>query len=167
MLASKWSRSAVPPNLTASLLARISLCLFLLRIVDRRRKHKIFLWTVMALTTVTTLVSALNSLLGCRPVEKMWNKDIVGECSPQRVAVIVGITQTTAAILADWLVALFPILLIKDLNMARKTKIALGILMGLGVFVGAAALIKAQQLYTLGSRIDTTWDTVSLTCWSM
>ena len=165
--ASKWSRSAVPPNLTASLLARISLCLFMLRIVDRRKKYKIFLWAVMGLTTVTTLTSCLNSLLGCRPIEKMWNKELEGVCSPPHVAVAVGITQTVTAILGDWLVALFPILILKDLNMAKKTRIALGILMGLGVFVGAAALMKAQQLYTLGTKIDTTWDTVSLTCWSM
>lgn len=165
--ASKWSRSAIPPNLASSLLARVSLCLFLLRIVEGRRGYTIFLWCVIGISTATTISTILISLLGCRPIEKLWNKEAPGSCAPPRVTLILGIAQASAAVLGDWLVALFPILLLKNLNMARKTKAALIILMGLGVFVGIAVIVKAQQLYTLGTRIDGTWDTVSLVCLSI
>ncbi|KAK3326631.1 hypothetical protein B0H66DRAFT_166523 [Apodospora peruviana] len=165
--ASKWSRATVPPNLTASMLARISCCLFMMRIVERFRHYKIFLWTIIVLTFLSTNMVIINLLASCRPLEKLWNPKVEGKCFPGHVSVIVGLIQASIAIAADWLVALFPILILRNLRMAMRTKIALAVLMGLGVFIGISALVKTLQLYTLGKRIDVTWDTLSLTIWSI
>lgn len=165
--ASKWSRATIPPNLMACLMARVSLCLFMLRIVNRVGIYKLILWAVIFLNSVTTFISIIQLLAGCRPLAKLWNPSGPGVCLPAKVTQAIGLTNATTTIASDWLVALLPILVLKDLNMARRTKIALSVLMGTGLFVGAAALVKTLQLYTLGSRIDVTWDTLTLTCWSM
>ena len=165
--ASKWSRATIPPNLMACLMARISLCLFMMRIVNRVRTYKILLWFIISLNSVTTSASIIQLLAGCRPLEKLWNPKAPGVCLPAKVTLVIGLSQATAAIASDWILALLPILILKNLNMARRTKIMLSILMGTGLFVGVAALVKTLSLYTLGSRVDVTWDTFNLTCWSM
>ena len=165
--ASKWSRATIPPNLMACLMARISLCLFMMRIVNRNRTYMILLWVIIALNSVTTSASIIQLLAGCRPIEKLWNPKAPGVCLPAKVTLIIGLLQATSTIASDWILALLPILILKDLNMARRTKIVLSILMGTGLFVGVAALVKTLSLYTLGARVDVTWDTFNLTCWSM
>jgi hypothetical protein len=165
--ASKWSRATIPPNLMACLMSRISLCLFMMRIVNHVRTYKILLWVIISLNSIATFASIIQLLVGCRPLEKLWNPKTPGVCFPAKVTLIIGLTQATTAIASDWVLALLPIMVLKNLNMARRTKIALSILMGTGLFVGVAALVKTLQLYTLGSRKDVTWDTLTLTCWSM
>lgn len=165
--ASKWSRLTVPPNLTACTLSRISFCLFLMRIVDRQRIYKLFLWSVVFVTTVTTAGTVVNLLASCKPIDKLWNPKHPGTCVPASQNVAFGLTQSSAAIAADFLLAVFPILILRKLNMALKTKIALGILMGMGLFVGIAALIKTREVYSVGRRTDITWSTFTLTCFSM
>jgi len=165
--ASKWSRATIPPNLASCMLARVSLCLFLMRIVGGIRKYKIFLWSVIGITVLTTAACIINLLISCRPLERLWNPKAPGVCFPPSTSVILGSIQASTSITSDWLVALFPILILRKLHMARRTKFVLCILMGMGMFVGAAALVKTFQLYTLGKRVDVTWDTLSLTFWSM
>jgi hypothetical protein len=165
--ASKWSRATIPPNLMACLLSRISLCLFMMRIVGLFRTYQVILWIVMTLNSITTSASIIQLFAGCRPLEKLWNPSIPGTCLPRHVTTIVGLTQASTAISSDWIVALLPFLILRNLRMALGTKIAISVLMGTGVFVGVAALVKTFQLYTLGKRVDVTWDTFNLTCWSM
>jgi len=165
--ASKWGRATTPPNLVACALARISLCLFFMRIVSRRRRYIIFLWTLIFLNVTTNIASIVRLLASCQPLEKLWNHNVPGTCWPTYTGFITGMIQAVVSISTDWLIALFPILILRNLNMARKTKIALIILMGMGIFAGAAALIKTLHLYSVTTRADTTWDTSELTCWSM
>ncbi|KAM7212514.1 hypothetical protein V8F06_012095 [Rhypophila decipiens] len=165
--ASKWSRLTVPPNLTACTLARVSFCLFLMRIVNRQRIYTIFLWSVVFITSVTTLATVINLLASCKPIDKLWNPKHPGTCAPGIQNVAFGLTQSSAAIAADFLLAVFPILILRKLNMALKTKIALGVLMGMGLFVGIAALIKTREVYSVGRRTDITWSTFTLTCFSI
>ncbi|KAM7203289.1 hypothetical protein V8F33_002280 [Rhypophila sp. PSN 637] len=165
--ASKWSRLTVPPNLTACTLARVSFCLFLMRIVNRQRMYTIFLWAIVFITSVTTLATVINLLASCKPIDKLWNPKHPGTCVPGIQNVAFGLTQSSAAIAADFLLAVFPILILRKLNMALKTKIALGVLMGMGLFVGIAALIKTREVYSVGRRTDITWSTFTLTCFSI
>jgi len=165
--ASKWSRMTIAPNLTACMLARVSLCIFLLRIVNRQKAYKIFLWGIICLTSLATMASIINLLASCQPIEKMWNPKHPGKCISQTQTVAFGMTQAATSILFDFLLAMFPILILRNLNMALKTKIALGILMGMGLFVSIVTLIKTKEVYTLGRRTDITWSTFYLTCFSM
>ncbi|KAK0648212.1 hypothetical protein B0T16DRAFT_113643 [Cercophora newfieldiana] len=165
--ASKWSRVTIPPNLAACALARISLCLFFMRIVDRRRGYKAFLWTLIILNVLVNIMSIIRMFASCRPLEKLWDHSVEGECWPSSTAFITGMIQSVVSVSTDWLIALFPIVILRKLNMAIRTKLALITLMGMGIFAGAAALLKMMHLNALTTRPDTTWDVVDLACWSM
>ncbi|KAK4443032.1 hypothetical protein QBC34DRAFT_214792 [Podospora aff. communis PSN243] len=165
--ASKWSRATTPPNLAACALARISLCIFFLRIVERRRGYTIFFWTLIVLNILVNTMSIVRLLASCRPLERLWNHSVPGECWPTSTAFITSMIQSVVSIATDWLIALFPIVIVRKLNMARRTKVVLVVLMGMGIFAGAAALLKLFHLRSLTTRSDITWDVVDLTCWSI
>ncbi|KAK0610914.1 hypothetical protein B0T14DRAFT_413473, partial [Immersiella caudata] len=165
--ASKWSRATTPPNLAACALARISLCLFFLRIVERRRGFTIFLWVLITLNVLVNIMSITRLLASCRPLEKLWDHTVAGECWPTSTAFITSMIQSVVSIATDWLIALFPVVIVRKLNMARRTKVVLVVLMGMGIFAGAAALLKMFHLRSLTTRSDMTWDVVDLTSWSI
>jgi len=168
-LASKWSRATTPPNLAACALARISVCLFFMRILSRgdRKKTLIFLWALIALNISVNIVSIVGMLVRCRPIEKLWDHNVPGVCGPASTSVVTSLVQGVVSVGTDWVIALFPVVVLRGLNMAVKTKVVLGVLMGMGVFAGAAALKKMMHLNSLAVRPDVTWDVVDLTCWSM
>lgn len=129
--AAKWATLAITPNLLATMMARISLCLLMLRIVGKTQPYRIFLVSVIVLTTAIGTLACINTYITCKPVPKIWNSALPGTCdSDMRHAI--GLTLAVWSISSDWLVAFFPLLILKNLQMAIRTKVALAIIMGLG-----------------------------------
>jgi hypothetical protein len=129
--AAKWATLTITPNVLTTMMARISLCLLMLRIVGRTKMYRGFLIGIIVGTAVIGTLTVINTYITCRPVPKIWNSALPGTCNgDSRYAI--GLTQSVWTISADWLVALFPILMLKNLQMAFKTKVALATIMSLG-----------------------------------
>jgi hypothetical protein len=129
--AAKWSTLTITPNVLATMMARISLCVLMMRIVGRNKLYRGFLIAVIVGTCVVGTLTVLNTYITCQPVAKMWNAPLPGHCNP-RSRYAIGMTQSVWTVSADWLVAAFPLLMLKRLQMALKTKIALATIMCLG-----------------------------------
>lgn len=129
--AAKWSTLTITPNVLTTMMARISICLFMLRIVNKTTTYRYFLVSIIIGTAAIGTLTVLNTYITCKPVPKIWNSALPGTCNP-RSRYAIGMTQAVWTISADWLVALFPILMLNKLQMAFKTKVALGTIMSLG-----------------------------------
>ena len=129
--AAKWATLTITPNILATMMARISLCLFLLRIVGKTHLYRAFLVSVIALTGAIGILTCLNTYTACKPVPKIWHPELKGTCDGQ-ARYAIALTGAVWTISSDWLVALFPLLILKNLQMAMRTKVALAIIMGLG-----------------------------------
>jgi len=131
--ASMYSQIAIIPNLIAAMLARISFCLFMLRIVELIRSYRIFFWFIILVAIGSTSACIIQMFIQCDPMKKLWDTALDGTCRASSIRSLLGWVQSISAITCDILVALFPILILKQLRMALKTKIATALLMGLGV----------------------------------
>lgn len=129
--AAKWATLAITPNLLATMMARISLCLLMLRIVGKAQPYHILLVSIIVLTAAIGTLACINTYITCKPVPKIWNSALPGTCDPDMRHAI-GLAQAVWSIGSDWLVAFFPLLILKNLQMAIRTKVALAIIMGLG-----------------------------------
>jgi len=129
--AAKWSTLTITPNVLTTMMARISICFFMLRVVGKTTAYRNFLLAIIIGTAVIGTLTVLNTYITCRPVPKIWNPALAGTCNGHSRYAI-GMTQAVWTIGADWLVALFPILMLNKLQMAFKTKVALGTIMSLG-----------------------------------
>lgn len=129
--AAKWATLAITPNLLAIMMARISLCLLMLRIVGKTQPYHFFLVSAIVLTAAIGTLACINTYITCKPVPKIWNPALPGTCDA-KMRHTIGLTQAVWSISSDWLVAFFSLLILKNLQMAIRTKVALAIIMSLG-----------------------------------
>ena len=144
---------------------KISVCLTLLPVVERgRRRISQFSWFLLVFIAVTHLALAMLFFLHCRPLAALWNPLVHGSCLSTHTTVLAGYIGFAIDVVTDLICAGIPILVIHRLQMNNQTKVALCILMGLGVFTAVCAVIKAITLkgvfaddYTWGFTKPATW----------
>lgn len=147
---------------------KISVCLALLRVVERaRRGITLFLWSLLVFVAVTHLALAMLFFLHCRPLAALWNPEVHGSCLTTHTTVLAGYIGFAVDVVTDLVCAGIPVLVIHRLQMSSRTKIALCVLMGLGVFTAGCAVAKAITLrgvfaddYTFGFTKPATWAAV-------
>ena len=144
---------------------KISVCLTLLRVVERgRRRISRFLWFLLVFIGVTHLALAMLFFLHCRPLAALWIPQVHGSCLSTHTTVLAGYIGFAIDVVTDLICAGIPVLVIHRLQRNNQTKVALCILMGLGVFTAVCAVIKAITLkgvfandYTWGFTKPATW----------
>ena len=133
-------------------LAKISICLFLLRLLGDAvaRKRKWFLYTLMVTLSVGNILDIISLLVQCRPTRKLWDRQTQGNCwdpsvqqgfaymqgGESRPSIVEG-NRThylpAISVFSAFILSAFPVLIIKDLQLNLRTKIAICLLLGLGV----------------------------------
>ena len=149
-------------------IVKIAVCLALLRVVDRaRRKMAIFLWGLLVFVALTHSVLAMIFFLHCRPLAALWNPEVKGSCLSTNTAVLAGYIGFAIDVVTDLVCAIIPVVVIRQLQMNLRTKVALCGLMGLGVFTAGCAVAKAVALrgvfaddYAWGFTAPATWAAV-------
>lgn len=133
---------------------KVSICLFLLRLSQFHKLKKV-LYGIIAFQVVTTVVLCLLYALQCNPVHKVWDQGTPGVCFSG--VVNVSIVQGVFSFLTDFVLAAFPIVLLRNLNVKRHTKYGLCMLMGLGVITGAVAIARVATTFQT-EAYDLSWD---------
>ena len=131
---------------------KISICLFLLRIFGKNNKFwRWGLYSIMAFSIATNLVSIAVIYSSCRPVQKLGNPDIPGRCWKPRVYIAIAeyngsesplyiprgkrtmlMCHPVISILSDWTLASVPIVFMWNVQISIKTKVGITALMGVG-----------------------------------
>ena len=165
--------------LVSTTLAKVSLCLFLLRLVGRARRYT---WLLYAVATVTCglnlallLVLAVKAKI-LRPGSfaakaadmAVWQPFLDDRCFPAAVASIpLTYAQGLWAAVSDLLLAAFPLAILRGLHMDRRTKASLAAVMGLGVFTAAASATRTAALRVLEQCADLNYAYITLAIWAM
>ena len=145
---------------------KTTVCLTLLRVVERgRRRISQFLWCLLAFVAVTHTALAMLFFLHCRPLAALWNPHVPGSCMSSHTTVLAGYIGFAIDVVTDLVCAGIPILVIHRLQMDLKTKVALCLLMGLGVFTAGCAVAKAITLKNIFAD-DFTWGFTKPATWA-
>lgn len=90
----KWSLLAQVCNVLGIGLVKISVCLCVLRLIDRaRRRLSQFLWVLVAFVAASHSVQVLIFLLQCRPLNALWDPKVKGTCFSAHVVYTAGYTN--------------------------------------------------------------------------
>jgi hypothetical protein len=140
--------------------SKISICLFLLRI-SKFERYRYFLFGLIAFLVLTHVPLTLVYMLQCIPIQKNWvpvgGKAIKpGHCLPKTVVEIVIIVQGVISIVTDFIGAAFPVILLWNAKLNMRVKIALNLLMGLGIITGAVCIVRTSYSWEILSD-DETW----------
>lgn len=149
---------------------KISVCLTLLRIVElARRRTTQFLWSLLIFVGITHSGLGMIYFLQCRPLSAVGDPQRSASCLPAHITNSAGYVTWTIDAATDLICAAIPILVVQQLQMDMRKKLALCGLMSLGVFTAGCAVAKAISLGTVRGRVradDYTVDFNIATIWA-
>jgi len=106
----------------AATLSKISICFFFLRTIGKARPWNLLLGFMIVILAILNLVSAMVSNLQCRPLEKLWNPSIEGSCMNPAVEQNISFIQSGFAVFSFFLLALFPVMMIRDMELLKNIR---------------------------------------------
>jgi hypothetical protein len=133
------------------ILSKISIGCFLLRI-SIKRIHTWIIYGAMFVSTAACTAFFLVTLFQCKPIKYFWAKSLPdGTCINNTVIIALGFVYSIFSIVADFTFALLPAALVWNLQLKRRTKIALIPLLTMGCVASAAVIARLPFLSKLNS----------------
>lgn len=117
-----------------------SICLTLLRIAVIKW-HRVTLWVLIAVTSVSTVFVQFYVLLQCRPIAATWG-EVKGECASSTITVSITFIISGFNLITDVTTALLPFLMLKNVQMTKQNKIAIIGILSLGVLASIATIAR-------------------------
>jgi hypothetical protein len=142
---------------------KVSLVLFYLQIFPSPRFRKIA-YAVLAFIIINSVTIFLVATLPCLPLKAFWDRDIKGaKCLNIQAA---AYANSACALVQDIILLILPLAFLRNLQMKRYRKIAVGLMFSVGTFGAVATIMRLPSLSTFKISIDPTWDYVAVTKWS-
>ncbi|KAL4902664.1 hypothetical protein BDW74DRAFT_62543 [Aspergillus multicolor] len=135
----------------SSVLAKISVCIFLLRVM-LFPGHRAVLYTVTTLAICTGIPFFVLLIIQCSPVSFWWTRmrgDTDGHCGYVNAIGIVLYIFSASSALFDLTVGTLPSLLVRKLQMNRRTKAAVAGLLGMACIACIAIIIRLAFVPTI------------------
>ncbi|MCJ1260710.1 hypothetical protein MMC22_000572 [Lobaria immixta] len=158
---------AIPLIDLATGCSRVSISLFLLRIVSPGRRWKQGIYGLIAFAATNCVAMFITDWIRCVPAEKMWNPMVPGKCWSERAHTGGNLWQGIFSVVYDFVLAILPIIFLWNVKISVRRKIGICMLMGLGSVTGASAIARTVlSVHSIGRRTDPTWDTVDEVMWA-
>ncbi|TEY71109.1 hypothetical protein BOTCAL_0101g00010 [Botryotinia calthae] len=153
-------------TLTGTLPVKASICISLMRITPSLTYRKI-LYAIMAGSVATVLISDIVVIVTCRPMAFTWDKTIPdGKCSSINAILILSYCFSATNIITDWSTAIIPAFIIWNLKLSPKIKVAISILLGMGMFASVATVVRVKYFPNYAKSIDYLYGVAPIVWWS-
>ncbi|TGO44670.1 hypothetical protein BCON_0478g00020 [Botryotinia convoluta] len=153
-------------TLTGTLPVKASICISLMRITPSLTYRKI-LYAIMAGSVATVLISDIVVIVTCRPMAFTWDKTIPnGKCSSINAILILSYCFSAMNIITDWSTAIIPAFIVWNLKLSPKIKVAISILLGMGIFASIATIIRVKYFPNYAKSIDYLYGVAPIVWWS-
>ncbi|KIH92540.1 hypothetical protein SPBR_02831 [Sporothrix brasiliensis 5110] len=150
-------------SILAAVWSKTSFAMTVLRISTGWMRWAI--WFIIMSVNVILGASAIFQWIRCMPVQKIFDASIDGACWPQDVVSTYNTFSTAYSGAMDICLAVFPWKIIWGMSMNRKEKLGVLFAMSMGVFAGAASLIKSPKVMSLSNSDPS--NTVQLVIWGV
>ncbi|MCJ1435657.1 hypothetical protein MMC27_005032 [Xylographa pallens] len=124
------------------------------------------LWVLIGFIIACHVAVFIMFVLQCIPLTAVWDPSVSGKCYGLGVTYNVAYAATGLDAMTDLISAIIPIFVIQHLRINLHTKIAIGILMGLGVVAAACSIAKAITVQGLFGE-DYPWSVAIPAMWSV
>ncbi|PYI02478.1 P-type ATPase [Aspergillus sclerotiicarbonarius CBS 121057] len=148
----------------ASGVAKVSTALALLRL-SVQKVQRIILWTVVGASTCISLVFWFFMLLQCHPVSEFWERKGTGKCLNTDMLIDMAYLYSTICAVCDFVLGLLPLVLVSQLQIGTRTKVALGATLSLGCLASTAVIIRIPCLKNY-KDMDFLYSTFTIDIWS-
>ncbi|KAK7222799.1 hypothetical protein V2G26_010802 [Clonostachys chloroleuca] len=161
-----WTTAAFCPGVMSFGLPKMAVVYLLTKLLNPNKWHKYFLWW-QGIWCQLTLFATVGVLIGrCRPAHSLWNFDVPGECFSPDILVAYCIYAGSFSAFVDLYLAIYPAIVLFNLQMSFKKKLALSVALGIGSVSGIVAIYKTTRIPSLKSA-DFSYDTADLVAWTV
>ncbi|KXT12387.1 hypothetical protein AC579_1709 [Pseudocercospora musae] len=153
----QWPHSLVV--MWGVILVKISIALFLMRLVPPGKKWKSLLWVVIVFLICFMLACSGTLIWQCVPIDAAWDfsKKATANCFSNNTFSAIGLTNSSINCATDFLLAALPIPIIVKLQVNRRTKVTLVLILSLGYVACAAGIVKAVKQAKFFDEADPLW----------
>ncbi|PVH95305.1 hypothetical protein DM02DRAFT_618003 [Periconia macrospinosa] len=160
----KWFLIAGLSYAAATAPVKASICVLILRITPQRT-YRWILYGVIVISSLGSFIRIVAYLARCQPLEAAWYP-AKGKCGPASILTNVSYFFGTICILTDFICALLPALIIWKIQIFRKAKLYIGIMLALGVLASIATIIRMQYLFAYQDPKDYLYGITPIAIWS-
>ncbi|KAI9813676.1 MAG: hypothetical protein M1827_003747 [Pycnora praestabilis] len=151
---------------------KVSICLFLRRILATNKTRTRLLDIFIAVIIVFHVICFFIYFFQCTPIDAIWKSpqgspnggSPDGKCLSKTQIENLIIAQGSFSVFTDLICSGFPIIVLWDVKIPRRVKIALCGLMGLGVITAACSTVRTV-LSGATKSVDQTWDGIDSKIW--
>ncbi|KAK2736470.1 hypothetical protein FQN55_001647 [Onygenales sp. PD_40] len=139
------------------------------RILNPSKTQRIFLWSLVSLAGVVSVVCILVLFTMCHPPRALWDLQLQQQgatCNSPWILINYAIFTGALSAFVDLYLSIYPITVLFKLQMSLRKKLALSAALGLGTIASAMAIIKCTQLKGLADKSDYTYGTAELVVWT-
>jgi hypothetical protein len=158
-----------PLYVLTNMALKLSIAIFLLRICVARLQRYAIIFAI-TLTEIYSTVFFFMFVLQCKPVSYFWQQYAptpgIGKCSDPRIVTYTFFGYSAIACLTDWILAIIPIFLVKDLQLNRRTKISAILLLSMCSLASTATIIRIPYLHGMSNLADFLYATSDVAIWS-
>ncbi|CAK3762506.1 hypothetical protein AC579_1709 [Lecanosticta acicola] len=166
----KWQYFHSMWSMIGVVIVKISIALFLARLVPPGKKWQRLLWGIIVFL-VCFCLSCLGTLIfQCIPISAAWDSSLRAEksttCFSNSTFTDIGLINSTINCVTDFILAVLPLPLVTKLQVNMRTKLSLGVILSLGYFACAAGIVKTVKQHSFFQEKDPTWHN-SFNVWHM
>ncbi|KAK1978106.1 integral membrane protein [Colletotrichum cereale] len=124
----------------STVLTKLSMAIMIVRL-STTRVYAYIIWGNMAVLGINMTICMIVLLMSCYPIPALWNKEL-GYCRIPNGWMLVSYVGSVILAMVDWTCAITPFFLIQGLQMPKRRKISLQVILSLGVIGSAAGLVR-------------------------
>ncbi|KAF2642450.1 hypothetical protein P280DRAFT_447850 [Massarina eburnea CBS 473.64] len=162
--AKKWFLIAGLAYAAATAPVKASICVLILRVTPQRRFRWI-LYSVIATSTLGSFIRVVTYLARCQPLEAAWNPS-KGKCGSPSILTKVTYFFGAVCIITDWICAILPAFVIWSIQLSRKAKIYISVMLAMGVLASIATIIRMRYLLAYQDPKDYVYGITPIAIWS-
>ncbi|KEQ76838.1 hypothetical protein M436DRAFT_37378 [Aureobasidium namibiae CBS 147.97] len=145
-------------------LAKVSIAWTALRTRRDREWRWVFCWIIFV-QLVCTIATNVIQVVQCQPISALWDDDVAAQCWPPARTQLAGYITLGFGVITSVLLTLTPVTFVRGANRPLHELVALGLLVGLGLFVTMVSVANMVYLHTYRTSQDPLRDTVAPTAW--
>ncbi|KAL4972068.1 hypothetical protein BDW66DRAFT_155060 [Aspergillus desertorum] len=151
------------PIYQASLITTKASILLQYKRVFATQGMRIASWILIGFVAVWGTWTFVSAWLNCIPVAKFWDPTIDGYCLDKKA---LWFSNSGIHIFTDIVLLIFPMPVLKNLQLPRRQRFALMAVFALGVFVLVTSILRLHSLLVISDSEDPTYDNVGAATWS-
>ncbi|KOS43375.1 hypothetical protein ACN38_g5726 [Penicillium nordicum] len=154
--------ASVPIYQTSLISTKMSILLQYKRVFSTPRM-RLACWLMIGVLAFYGTWTVISAWANCVPLAKFWDPTVAGFCLDKKA---LWFSNSAIHIITDIVILVYPMPVLKSLQLPKKQKFALMAVFALGGFVLITSILRLKSLLVISNSDDPTYDNVGAATWS-